>query len=63
MSTKNLSPIDKIHADGFKAIIDGDNQKIVDKCLPSQVEEKISELEKQYSDVGQDRDGDIVFFK
>ena len=60
---KKLSPIEKIHSNGMQAIIDGDNQKIIGSVKPDDVSRKISELEGQYSDVNQDADGDIVFYR
>jgi len=64
MDTLNpKSPIEKIHSRGMQAVIDGDNQKIIREVHPDMIEQEIKKLEVYYSDVGQDADGDIVFYR
>ena len=58
-----MSEIKKIHSDGMVAIIDGDNQKIIGKVKPDEVDFKIEELQTRWNDVSQDRDGDIIVYK
>lgn len=60
---KRLSPIEKIHARGHQAVIDGDNHKIIGTVHPDMVSEKIALLQKYYDDVSEDADGDIVFYR
>ena len=63
METKKLTPIEEIHSRGLKAVIDGDYQKIIGSVKLDDVDSKISELELNYSDVNQDSQGDIVFYR